>query len=305
MKHLFILNPAAGGLKRKLADIIRTITDAMTMECNDFDIYVTSGPMDACSHVKEAASKYSELRVYACGGDGTLNECVNGAVGFDNVAVTHYPCGTGNDFVKMFGKHDAALFQDLIALSRGEVRKLDLIKCGDRYGINICSVGIDARIGTDVHKYSRFPLMGGAGGYIVSLAVNLAKGINQRLIVKTDGYFRLGEYSLVCACNGRYYGGGFNPVPDALPNDGKLDFLVVKSVSGPKFIQLVGKYAKGKYRDMTDKISYFRGDCLEIHSEEDIVVNVDGEAVFAKDIEFKVVPQGINFIFPEGVDFFG
>ncbi|MCE6983484.1 lipid kinase, partial [Pseudomonas frederiksbergensis] len=89
--------------------------------------------------------------VYACGGDGTLNECVNGAVGHDNVAVTHFPCGTGNDFIKMFGEEKDRFF-DLSDLVRGEVRPLDVMECCGRYAVNICSVGIDARIGTEVHQ---------------------------------------------------------------------------------------------------------------------------------------------------------
>ena len=59
--------------------------------------------MDACRKIEQEAAAGQPLRVYACGGDGTLNECVCGAVGCDNVAVTHYPCGTGNDFVRCFG----------------------------------------------------------------------------------------------------------------------------------------------------------------------------------------------------------
>ena len=72
--------------------------------------------------------------------------------GHANVAVTHFPCGTGNDFIKMFGAEKERFF-DLAELVRGEVRPFDVMECCGRYAINICSVGIDARIGTEVHQY--------------------------------------------------------------------------------------------------------------------------------------------------------
>ena len=103
MKHYFIINPVAGG-KDRTEEISCTVKEAMKSAApNDaFEIYVTKGPMDASRAVKEKASGGEELRIYACGGDGTLNECVNGAAGFENAAVTHYPTGTGNDFIKIF-----------------------------------------------------------------------------------------------------------------------------------------------------------------------------------------------------------
>ena len=90
---------------------------------DEFEIYVTEAPMDACRHIRETAADGAELRAYACGGDGTLNEGVNGAAGLSNVAVTHFPCGTGNDFIKMFGPGKDRFF-DLTGLINGEVRPI-------------------------------------------------------------------------------------------------------------------------------------------------------------------------------------
>ncbi|NMA24962.1 MAG: lipid kinase, partial [Clostridiales bacterium] len=227
MKHLFIINPVAGGKKNRYMETIRQINDVMASYSEPYEIYITKAPMDACARIRAEAESAGQLRVYAFGGDGTLNECVNGAADFSHVAVTHYPTGTGNDFVKTFGPEDAAKFRNLQALIGGFVRPIDLIELQTptgvgRFGINICSVGIDARIGTDVHKYSHIPLIGGATGYIVSMFVNLLRGINQRLKISTHNMNLNGSFALVCACNGRFYGGGFNPVPEALPDDGIL-----------------------------------------------------------------------------------
>ena len=169
MKHLFIVNPVAG--QQKPEEKLRLIHEAIdrlpaAAGVGRVEIYVTDAPMDACAYIKEAAKRRRSC-ASACGGDGTLNECVNGRRGLSNVASDALPCGTGNDFIKMFGP-DKDRFFDLTELMNGEVRPIDVIDCNGRCSVNICSMGLDARIGTDVHKYSGMPLMGGAAGYVVS-----------------------------------------------------------------------------------------------------------------------------------------
>jgi len=305
MKHLFIINPVAGGKKNRTADVTQRINEFVTTLKDPHEVYVTKEPMDACRKIIKEAETGEELRVYACGGDGTLNECANGAAKRQNVSLTHYPCGTGNDFLKTFGKDNVKLFYDLEALSTGKKRALDLIDCNGRYGINICSVGIDARIGTDVHKYSRIPVIGGASGYVVSLIVNVIKGVTQRFRITIGDTVIDKKITLACVCNGRYYGGGFNPVPDAIPDDGVLDCLLVEPVSRLKVAQIVGRYSKGRFSEFPEVFTHIRGNGMDIERDSEFVVNVDGEAVYVKKISFKLVPKGINFVFPSNMLYFG
>ena len=235
MKHLFIVNPVAGGKDRR-EYVAEQARRALEGSEDAYEVYVTTAPMDACAKIAAEAASGEELRVYACGGDGTLNECVNGAAGRSNVAVTHFPCGTGNDFIKMFGEEKTRFF-DLADLVRGEVRPLDVMECCGRYAINICSVGIDARIGTEVHQYH--------DSYVLSAVANLFKGIAQPLTVRGCGMEYSGGTSLICACNGRFYGGGFNPIPDSMPDNGKLEFLVVRAVKRQTFIPHRGQNPQG------------------------------------------------------------
>ena len=301
MKHLFIVNPTAGG-KDSTDFVSARVAQFFSGKEGDFEIYTTKAPMDAVEKIKYEADLCDELRVYACGGDGTLNECICGAAGWEHVAVTHFPTGTGNDFIKTFGD-DSKLFFELEALINGEVRPIDLIDCNGRYSVNICSVGIDARIAADVHKYSKIPVIGGATGYVTSLAANLITGITGPLRVICDGKLYYGEMTLICACNGRFYGGGFNPVPDAQLDDGLLDFLIIKGVSRFTFLKLVGGYAKGKYADFPKYINHVRSTSIEIDSQDELVVNVDGEIIRDKKVCMKVIPGGVNFIFPAGMEF--
>ena len=269
-----------------------------------YEIYFTKAPMDAADKVAQAADSGDKLFVYACGGDGTLNECANGAARRGNVAITHYPCGTGNDFIRTFGKEDLGKFRDFRALANGTVRPVDLINCNGRYGINICSVGIDARVGNDVHKYSRIPVIGGATGYVTSLAVNIVKGVKEKYRVTATGISLEKDITLVCACNGCYYGGGFNPVPEACPDDGILEYLILDGVSRFKVASIVRKYAKGRYRDLEDVITYIRGGYMEIEGEREFVVNIDGEIITTNKVSLDVVHKGVNFLFPSDMLFF-
>ena len=302
MKHLFIVNPVAGGRDRT-SEVAEQAARAFASRGDSYEVYTTTAPMDACRKIGQEAAEGRELRVYACGGDGTLNECVCGAAGRGNVAVTHFPGGTGNDFVRCFGA-EKDRFRVLDELLDGEVRPLDIIDCNGRKSVNICSVGIDARIGTDVHKYSALPLLGGKASYITSAAVNLIKGVKQPLRVRCGGKLYQGEMSLICACNGSYYGGGFHPVPEARPDDGVLDFLIVKGLSRLGFIRQVGPYAKGKYASMPEVITHIRGESIEIESDNELAVNVDGEAIYGKTVTIRLEPRGVNFIVPRKMEFF-
>ena len=302
MRHLFIINPTAGKGKQT-AELSGKIAAAMHRNGADFEIYVTKAPLDATAKIREEAEKWDELRVYACGGDGTLNECVCGAAERPNVAVTHFPCGTGNDFIKAFGAEKERFF-DLDELLSGEVRPIDVIRVNDRYSVNICSVGIDARIGSQVHKYSGIPLIGGTVGYLVSTAAEVIKGVGSSIRVTANGITDDGEKTLICVCNGRNYGGFFNPMPDARVDDGVLDCLVVSAVSRATFAKLVLDYAKGKYAKYPKYIKHVRTDSLVIDAPQELVVNLDGEAICDAHVEMSVVPKGLNFIFPAGMQYF-
>lgn len=303
MKHLFIVNPTAGG-KDHSAEIKAKVEKAFSGRGGDYEVYVTKAPMDAPVKIRAAAEDEEHLRVYACGGDGTFNECVCGAAKLPNVAVCPFPTGTGNDFCRMFGD-EKDLFRDIEAVIDGGEVPIDLIDCNGRYSANICSVGIDARIGTSVHKYSKLPIIGGAGGYVVSLIVNVIKGINSNMKVRCGDFFADGKHALVCACNGRYYGGGFNPSLDARPDDGLLDFFIVKGVSILKLAALVGKYAAGKSDEYPQYITHIRGREIEIDFDEENVINVDGEALFSNRVRMKLLPKALRLIVPSGMRFFG
>jgi len=302
MKHLFIINPAAGSRDRtkEYSENIHKICRARNV---DYTILVSTAPGEAIrisrKAAKLAAETGEELRIYACGGDGTLNEIVNGAVGYDNVAVSVLSGGSGNDFVKIFDEPKA--FFDLHRLMDAEVATFDLIRCNEDIALNICSVGLDARIGTDVSRYKRLPLLHGFRAYAASTVVNVAKGIAEHYTVEVDGETIDGEMTFICVCNGRYYGGGFNPIPEADPSDGKLDVLLVKKVTRRQVPAIIGKYKNGRYKELSHVARYIKTDRVKIICDKPTPINLDGELRTAQEIEMKVAEEKIHFFYPKGL----
>lgn len=296
MKHLFIINPAAGSRDHtaRYEEEIRRVCDSHGLE---YEIAVSQAPGHCTELARKAAQTGEEYRIYACGGDGTLNEVVTGVVGYPNVAVTMYVGGSGNDFVKIF--NDTAPFRDLEQLLDCTEEQFDLIRCNEDVSLNICSVGLDARVGHDVARYKRLPLLSGFRAYAVSALVNIIKGISEHYVVEIDGERIDGKQTMICACNGRFYGGGFCPVPDADPTDGKLEVLLVKKVSRLQVPGVIGKYKNGRYKELKKLVRHFSTDKIRIICDKPTGINLDGERREGKVIEMSVADEKLRFFYPK------
>ena len=300
MVHLFIINPAAGS-KDRTAEYTQAIRSACESRGLTYRIAVSAGPGDCARLAREAAQSGEEYRIYACGGDGTLNEVVAGAAGYDNAAVTVYSGGSGNDFVKIFD--DPKAFFDLDRLLDAEEAHFDLIDCNGNLALNICCVGLDARIGNDVANYKRIPLLHGFAAYAASTVINVIRGIAEHYVVEINGEVIDGEQTFVCMCNGRFYGGGFNPVPEADPTDGLMDVLVVKKVSRLQVAAIVGKYKDGRYKELSHVTTHYRTDRVRIRCDKSTAINLDGEIRFAEEALFRIADEKIRFFYPKGLSY--
>ena len=171
MKHIFIINPAAG--KKDSRQRVYTMAEALKRNHNlDVECMLTKSRGHATALTRAIAETGDYVRFYACGGDGTVNEIANGIAGFPNAAMTCIPIGTGNDFLKNFGKDAEPLFLDAENLWNGDVTPLDLIDCNGKYCLTIACTGIDARIAESVHEFGASPMLSGRGSYSASVAVN-------------------------------------------------------------------------------------------------------------------------------------
>ena len=298
MKHLFIINPAAGS-KDRTGIYAPMIRKACNLRDLDFRIAISKCPGDCTRLAREAAESGEEYRIYACGGDGTLNEVMAGAAGYPNAAVTVLSSGSGNDFVKIFD--DPQAFFDLERLMDAEEATFDLIRCNDDLSLNICSVGLDARIAADVASYKRLPLLHGFRAYAASTAVNVVRGISEHYTVEVNGETLDDRFTFICVCNGRFYGGGFNPIPEADPADGKLDILLVSHVSRALVPFVIGKYKDGRYKELTNIVRYLQADSIKITCDKPSPINLDGEQRTAATVEMKVAEEKLRFFYPRGL----
>ena len=300
MRHLFIINPAAGkkGSTRQLEALLDRLSVPHEVAC-------TQREGDARRFTEDAVRTGEPVRIYACGGDGTLNEVVNGAAGHDHAAITNVPKGTGNDFLKIFGPDYRTLFYDLEALAAGPQTPFDLIDCNGHLGIDIVCAGVDARIAAGVHRYKDWRFVSGKGAYVLSLLENIFfKGIARPISVRMgDVKWEDRPASLLCVCNGRHYGGGFMPVADAMPDDGVLDMLLVRKVGLLTFLRLVGKYARGQYREYPELILDYHGQSAAFFAGEPITVVVDGEVMRDTSFTVRLSEKKVNFFYPAGAGY--
>ena len=300
MKYIFIINPKAG--KRDAASSIYDMADRLRQRHGlDVACMLTDRPGGATDMARKLAESGREVRIYACGGDGTIHEVAEGIAGFPNAAMSVIPTGTGNDFLKNFGAM-AALFSDAENSFDGPVFPLDLIDCNGRQCLTIACNGVDAQVAESVHAYGA--MFSGRGSYLASIVVNvLLKSISHHWELEVDGVKQTGEYAVVTMCNGRYYGGGSTPVPEARMNDGLLHTVIIKKISKAQFAKLFGPYSDGKYRELpTSLIQVVNAKKVTIRSKDEIVTCLDGECFRSHEVTMQLSDKKVNFFGPKGCD---
>ncbi len=307
MKHLFIINPIAGH-KDRSAQIRRNVESLILTD--PYGIAVTDGVGAATRIASEfiaANEGEDDLRIYACGGDGTLTETAEGVFkSGGKAAVGVVPIGSGNDFVKSLGV-PVNTFRDLRAQTRGTVTEIDLLSVSDKDGLartalNIISAGFDAAVAKGQDKFKRLPLVSGSAAYNLSLVQCLFTKRKHRFRMNMDGVpFDSGDDPnlFAIAANGSYYGGGYRAAPYADLSDGLMDFIRIRTVSVMKFLGLVGKFRKGMHVDtMKDVTTFNRCKSIQLFSDDPIDINIDGEIVPMRDPVISVLPKALRIIVP-------
>ena len=303
MKHIFIVNPKAGkkDQRARIYEMADALRDRHGLDCA---VMLTDRPGGATDMARSLAESGEAVRIYACGGDGTMHEVANGIAGFSNAAMTVIPIGTGNDFLKNFGP-DAEKFADAENLWDGDEMALDLIECNGKYCVTIACNGIDARVAESVHNFSGPAWLSGQGAYIASIVPNFfGSPISRRWTVSIDGGEPMTEdFALISLCNGRYYGGGFFPVPEARMDDGVLHAVVIRKVTRAEFLRLIGPYSKGKHAELPPRlIQVMPAREIRITAEEDIVTCLDGECSRSRDVVMRMADRKVKFFVPKGAD---
>ena len=301
MKYVFIINPKAGNkdMTAALYDMADRLREKYGQEVT---CMLTDRPGGATNMARTLAESGEAVRIYACGGDGTIHEVANGIAGFSNAAMTCIPIGTGNDFLKNFGS-DAEKFSDAENLWDGDEIGIDLIECNGKYCVTIACNGIDARVAESVHNFNGPAWLSGQGAYIASIIPNFfGSPISRRWSVAIDGGEPVtDDFALIALCNGRYYGGGFFPVPEARMDDGVLHAVVIRKVTRAEFIRLIGPYSKGKHTELPPRlVRVMPANEIRITAEEDIVTCLDGECSRSREVVMRMADKKVKFFVPKG-----
>ena len=301
MKYVFIINPAAGDGRG--VNTVKETVESLP-EKKDCTIYETKGIGDATVFVKKWITEHpgEEVRFIACGGDGTLNEVFNGALGVDNASVTCYPCGSGNDFVKVFG--GAETFADIHKLLYAPVQPQDKQKLGDRYSDKEDKYGFDTTVDITVNVDRDRTGHGNKNSYTKGIIKALFTSMNNKAKVYADGKLLNpnGRFLLCTVANGQYVGGSFKCAPRARVDDGLMEVCLIKPISRLRFVKVLKPYTNGQHLDdpaMQDIVTYCQAKKVEVEAPDGFAYSLDGEIIYENHFTVEIVPYAIRLAVPK------
>lgn len=288
MNYCFIVNPASG--RGKGLGVGRELEERLQYLNLDYQVIYTKAPEHAIE-LAQAASKTFEC-VVAVGGDGTLNEVVNG-LGQSGCTLGLLPVGSGNDFaraVSLETKLDVALNK----LLRGEIRSIDLGKVNNRYFHNGVGVGFDAHVVNTSLKVKR---LRGNAIYLYSVLRTLLKYRPVPLAMHFNHKTHTSDYFMVTIGNGISLGGGFLLTPDAQIDDGLFDLCLIQNMPLLSILRNLIKVYSGKHKE-DPRVEIVRTENLKIRSEKPFAVHVDGEllGMDLTALNVEIIPKALNII---------
>ena len=308
MKTVFIVNPKAGQGKNTelLINKINETANILELPCK---VYVTKGVGDAGRFVEDYCTNFGPARFIACGGDGTLNEVLNGVIEFEDAEVGVIPIGTGNDFCRNFG--GAEVFSHIEGQFLGQSEPCDAIRYTtyidgaekSGYCANMFNIGFDCNVADMTQTMKTKPLISGPMAYFVSILVNLIKKNGANLKIELDGQEKhTGPLLLTAIANGCYCGGGIKSNPLASVQDGLISVNIIKDVPRYKFVRLLPHYMKGTFLKLKniEKI-ILSTKCKKIKltpAFANMRLCIDGEITDAGQTEFEIVHNAFNFVLP-------
>ncbi len=301
---VFIVNPYAG--LRHSQKMVSQIELSMKKDPRiTYEVILTEKTGHAGLIAEAAGKRYQENAViFACGGDGTANEVVNGLYGTKSV-MGILPIGTSNDFCK--NALSTLNLDELIErLPQPLIKPIDLVSFNDRICINILSLGLDSIVQEHATKYYRKLRLPGSLLYLISIvsALFTQKVFKMRYELKIinkegkeDTITSDSSFILAAICNGQYYGGGFNPAPGAILDDGRLDVCIVDALPLLKMLNLIPKYKKGTHISSPAVKTFSAVSGRITASGKPLPGNADGELFREKDVSFKILKQALPFAF--------
>ena len=298
---VFLVNPASanGGTGKRWPELAHRAAQLGL----DGTTLFSERPGHLIELAEQAARAGAEL-VVSVGGDGTLNEVVNGLVRADtSVELATIPLGTGMDFVRTYGiptRFDDAVLTAL----KGMTRTIDVGRVsyrewsgatGERYVANVGSVGMSAAVAQRANGMSK--ALGGKATFFYALTRVFFEWENTLVSVQLDEERREGRMHDVIVANGQWHGGAMRLAPEAQPDDGLFDVVLIGDVTKLDFVTTAPKLYKGTYLSHP-KIELLRSRAVAVDAPERLPIELDGEQVGTTPVRFEIVPGALRVRVP-------
>ncbi|MFP3155171.1 hypothetical protein LQZ18_12260 [Lachnospiraceae bacterium ZAX-1] len=314
-EHLFVVNPKSFRETLNLDSFVSDVKDYFNRVGQSYFIHISRFPRDAIRVIRkhmEQVGAGTIVRVYAVGGDGILFDCLNGIIGVENMELAAVPYGKSNDFVRTFGEGKTDLFRNIALQASSTTIPTDVIFCGNNYAMNTCTIGVESYT---THRavelntrwegfYAKLPRKFARimynfaffwGGILTSMSLD---SVNHAYSVLIDGKDFSGDYAAINIANGPCYGGDKCAAIAAVPNDGLLDVMLVKSMNAVRLVYVMSRYIYGGYRQFPDDILYRRVTQISVRSEKPLVLQLDGELFFDTNITIRLLPSAVKIVAP-------
>ncbi len=291
MFHCFIVNPIAGRIN--LDAVLNAVTDICQSNKLEYSCITTEYAGQAETIAYNMAIKHESVRIYSVGGDGTLNETANGLLksGNKEAALIPVPLGSGNDFVRSTGYKVKLPLEQLIEKAVNcNVDEIDVCKAND-----ISSMCFDAKVVINSLAIKKIKFIPKSLAYYISVFTTFIKMEPYNLNISVNGnYIYTKPMTLVAVANGKYYGGGIIPAPDADIKDGLIDVCFVEKVKRIKVPIFFPRYVKGKHSGIKE-VSFIKCKNLHVKCEMgDIALNIDGDVYMVNEVLFTICDEKLK-----------
>lgn len=286
MNLLFIVNPVAGkGLAAKAIPHIKDFCSSNQFKCT---ILETKYSGHGTALTKEFYSSDYD-GIVAAGGDGTVREVASALIG-SSVPLGILPLGSGNDLARSFNL-PPDLLSALSVISNRSPIPVDVGKSEGFFFLNVASIGLDAEIVRFIAKAKKW--LPRKAAYYISALVKFATYKAKTAKLEIDGNIFNTKLLLIAIANGTHYGGGMKVNPTGSISDGFFDVILIRPVPRYKIPFLMATFAAGKHMTLP-YVSLYKCKTIKIHSEENLVVNGDGDIVATTPVDFSLLKGCIN-----------
>ncbi len=279
MRHIFLINRFS--LKERTDNYIKAIDKAAKRLKLDYKIEINNEK----ESTEDILDKYKNNNyiIYAVGGDGILNRVINSVYGTKN-KVSCIPAGTGNDFNRSINEF----------FSTGD-NLVDVIKCNNKYFVNVACFGIDADIAND-DKIVHNRFIPRKLQYKLGVVKHILLYKPYKFTMKWNNESMTSKLSLVTVCNGGYYGGGFHVNRDGIYNDGLMDAYIITATNRRQLISYLIRLLKGTHKE-SKYVEHVRTNKFTIITDEAIEANLDGEDLTSTKFEMTVIPKALTIYY--------